>query len=181
MPFVATANLSNVLKVHKNLSERLARFYIALLVIGVEKLHDSGILLRNLSITSLIIDQDGYIQLFDFGRTKQGTHSSSLNGSLPYFSPEKVARQEYTKQADWWSVGIIAYELVFGFTPFFHTKKGKHEHNIINNEVTFPNKARIGHTEYFRDFIRKLLVKNPEDRLGSKEDILRHPWFTGIP
>ena len=92
-------------------------------------------------------------------------------------APEVITGDGYDFSADWWSVGILMFQMKFGFTPFQSRNRAANQENIINAEVVWPNKARFPRSEQFDDLVMKLLVKDRTERLATHEDVLAHEWF----
>lgn len=102
-------------------------------------------------------------------------------------APEQLDRSGHGLEVDWWAVGCIIYEMMFGNTPFYScVNMEKIEMKIMDVKFMFPNKKKHTHLKYTDevvDLIKKLLVKDVKERLGSKDDmkeVLEHPWFKDI-
>lgn len=159
-------------------------------------LHEAGIVYRDLRPENILLDENGFIKLCDFGITKQLSHYTDLTGSFAgapeYLSPEIILGQGHNKNTDWWGLGVLLYEMAYGFPPFFNQNTDIMYEMICNGDVHFedldssfyPNKA-VNPTlfKYFTDLIRKLLIKDYSKRIGSKdeiEDFKTHPFFEGV-
>ena len=133
-----------------------------------------------------MLDQDGYLKLIDFGlatvlRLNQVAYDSC--GTPEYMAPESVKCEGSNFSADWWSVGVIMYEMLFGVTPFKNNSKSALFHGITSKDVTFPNQVRVPHSDEFEDLVSQLLNRNIVDRIGSEggaQQIMAHPWFAGF-
>ncbi|KAK4804800.1 hypothetical protein SAY86_004617 [Trapa natans] len=161
-------------------SEDQARFYTAQIVSAVSHLHSCGIVHRDLKPENILMDADGYVMLTDFGLAKEidgSSRSNSMCGTTEYMAPEILLSKGHNKDADWWSVGILLYEMLNGQPPFTHTNRQKLQQRIINEKVKFPPRL----TAEAHSLLKGLLQKEPSKRLGSGpdggEDIKRHRWF----
>uniref|UniRef100_A0A8C6L378 non-specific serine/threonine protein kinase n=1 Tax=Nothobranchius furzeri TaxID=105023 RepID=A0A8C6L378_NOTFU len=147
--------------------EELAQFYIAELTCAVESVHKMGFIHRDIKPDNILIDRDGHIKLTDFGlkaRQHQRCLAHSLVGTPNYIAPEVLLRTGYTQLCDWWSVGVILYEMVVGQPPFLASTP------LETHRVSFAS-----------DLIVKL-CRDPEDRLGKNgaDEIKAHPFFKRI-
>ena len=127
-PFMKGGDLYHKLKIDGYLPEDLVRFYTAQVAIALQHLHEFGIAYRDLKPENILIDEDGYIKLCDFGASVhfQGTKKeTSFAGSPEYASPEMITHEGHTIMSDWWSFGILIYELLYGITPFFNKDKNR--------------------------------------------------------
>ena len=97
--------------------EDLARVYTAEIISAVSHLHEKGIMHRDLKPENILMDVDGHVMLTDFGLAKEfeeNTRSNSMCGTTEYMAPEIVRGKGHDKAADWWSVGILLYEMLTG-------------------------------------------------------------------
>ena len=133
-----------------------------------------------------MLDENGYVKLIDFGLAKLiGHEAKSFCGTKEYMAPEMVKEVGHDFAVDWWATGILLYEMVFGTTPFFNKNEFKLFENIKNKMPWFPDKKKYGieYSDELVNLIGQLLEKDPQKRLGSKNDyqeILGHPWFEDI-
>ncbi|KAF1315694.1 Agc/akt protein kinase, partial [Globisporangium splendens] len=163
-----------------------AHFYTAELVLGIHHLHQHDILYRDIKPENVMIDAEGHIALVDFGLAK--LHVSNYNGaktmagSPQYTAPELLlpkAKRSYGKAADWWSLGILLYEMSVGKSPFYDNNIEKMYSKIQNDPLTFPEKPDL--PDDLKDILRGFLQKDATKRLGSNiSDILHHPYFSQI-
>lgn len=166
-----------------------AKFYIAELVVAIESVHKRNIIYRDLKLENILLDEEGHIKLTDFGLSKELikdelNRANSYCGTIEYMAPEVVERtaQGYDETVDWWSLGVIAFELMTGCSPFTvdgHSNTSKDiARRILTKRVPFPrnfDKSAL-------DFISRLLEKIPRRRLGRKgvDEIKHHPFLIDI-
>ncbi|KAE9133721.1 hypothetical protein PF010_g2722 [Phytophthora fragariae] len=163
-----------------------AHFYTAELVLGIHHLHQHDILYRDIKPENVMIDADGHVALVDFGLAKlhvsEYKGAKTMAGSPQYTAPELLlpkAKRSYGKAADWWSLGILLYEMSVGKSPFYDNNIEKMYHKIQNDTLVFPSKPVL--TDELRSILRGFLQKDPTKRLGTNiSDILQHPFFRGI-
>ncbi|EOY20195.1 Serine/threonine protein kinase 2 isoform 1 [Theobroma cacao] len=163
--------------------EDLARIYTAEIVSAVSHLHANGIMHRDLKPENILLDADGHVMLTDFGLAKEfdeNTRSNSMCGTLEYMSPEIVLGKGHDKAADWWSVGILLYEMLTGKPPFIGGNRQKIQEKIIKDKIKLP--AFLSSEAH--SILKGLLQKEASKRLGSgqggSEEIKRHKWFNSI-
>ncbi|OQS05950.1 RAC family serine/threonine-protein kinase, partial [Thraustotheca clavata] len=168
------------------ISSARAKFYTAELVLGIHHLHQHDILYRDIKPENVMIDADGHIALVDFGLAKlhvsEFKGAKTMAGSPQYTAPELLlpkAKRSYGKAADWWSLGILLYEMSIGKSPFFDSNIEKMYQKIQNDPVMFP--ATPETSPELQDLLLGLLRKDPHQRYGSAiSDILQHPFFADM-
>ncbi len=150
-------------------------------------LHEHQIVYRDLKSENVLFNKDGYIKLADFGMaTKLEDHKRgySFCGTAEYLAPEMLSNEGHDKTLDWWTLGVLLYEMLIGLPPFFHKNKNKMYLMIKESDVVFPNeKHEIRISPEARDFIKKLLTKDKTQRLGVHndiKDILEHDFFKDL-
>ncbi|ORY89957.1 kinase-like domain-containing protein [Syncephalastrum racemosum] len=163
-------------------SENVARFYIAELVVALEHLHSLGIVYRDLKPENCMLDGNGHILLTDFGLSKVALNekANTICGTAEYMAPEILMEMHYDKSVDWWTLGILLYEMLTGRTPFRNKNRKKMMDNIQKKKLEVPYYVSAD----ARDLLIRLLRKNPNVRLGSGEDgaqrVKSHPWFRKV-
>lgn len=121
--------------------EDLARIYTAEIVSAVSHLHSNGIMHRDLKPENILLDADGHVMLTDFGLAKQfeeSTRSNSMCGTLEYMAPEIILGKGHDKAADWWSVGVLLFEMLTGKPPFCGGSRDKIQHKIVKDKMKLP-------------------------------------------
>ena len=189
MNFVKGGELYRHLSRMKRFSEEQAQFLIAQVALALGHLHKKNILYRDLKPENILFNEDGYLLLADFGLAKmtksKKDQTNSFCGTPEYLSPEMIIGTGHDHTVDWWTLGILLFELLVGITPFFHRNNHRMQYLITECPVTFPDKARLGFevSPVARDLIKSLLEKDKTKRLGAQEDVaevLRHPFFNGL-
>ncbi|ORY37602.1 kinase-like protein [Rhizoclosmatium globosum] len=168
----------------QHFSEARAKFYACEVLLALEYFHKNDIIYRDLKLDNILLTLDGHIKIADYGLCKEGmpfgSKTTTFCGTPEFMSPEILMEKPYTRSVDWWSYGVLIYELLLGQAPF----KGENEDEIFNSilykDPLFPaNMDRDA-----MDLILKLLTKKPEERLGSTvedaDEIKRHPWFRDV-
>ena len=130
---------------------------------------------------NIVLDKEGYLSITDFGISKfMDSKTHKLEGTLGYVAPEVLARRDYSPLSDFWSLGILIYEMTQGYHPFFNENTGIMKKFIKKKRLIFPhNKTSTAS----KDLIGRLLLKDPKKRLGTKGGasvIKQHPWFKNL-
>jgi protein-serine/threonine kinase len=165
--------------------EARAKFYIAELILALQHLHDHDIVYRDLKPENILLDANGHIALCDFGLSKanltQNDTTNTFCGTTEYLAPEVLLdEQGYTKMVDFWSLGVLVFEMCCGWSPFYAEDTQQMYKNIAFGKVRFPRDALS--TEG-RNFVKGLLNRNPKHRLGANGDakeLMAHPFFHDI-
>ncbi|KAK4516022.1 uncharacterized protein ATC70_010983 [Mucor velutinosus] len=166
------------------LPEKHVQFYAAEIALSLQYLHSKNIIHRDLKPDNILLDEKGHAHLTDFNIAVQLNHKrtkplTSIAGSLAYISPEILKKQGYSYSVDWWSLGIVLYELLYGQRPFKAKSNEDLQKSIISDPVEFPKEPRISHEAM--DFIRELLNRDISQRIGVGESgfkrLKRHPWL----
>ena len=184
MNFIRGGELFKHLTNCKFFPEEKAKFYSAIIGLALEYLHTHGIVYRDIKPDNILIDEDGYLKLADFGMSKMlkdQERAFSLCGTPEYFAPEIITREGHNKAADWWSYGILLYEMLYGVSPFYSKNTEKMFDLITKSDLKFPK--NIDTSEEAKDLIKKLLIKKQDLRFGSEggfQTIKNHPFFKGF-
>ncbi|KAL8692505.1 MAG: hypothetical protein Q9218_002479 [Villophora microphyllina] len=166
-------------------NEGRAKFYIAELILALQHLHRYDIVYRDLKPENILLDANGHIALCDFGLSKANlTKDDTTNtfcGTTEYLAPEVLLdEQGYTTMVDFWSLGVLVFEMCCGWSPFYADDTQQMYKNIAFGKVRFPRDALS--TEG-RNFVKGLLNRNPRHRLGAindAEDLKAHPFFADM-
>ncbi|CAL1716893.1 unnamed protein product [Somion occarium] len=172
------------------MEEEIVRFWAAELASAVHYLHMQRIIHRDLKPDNILLDSMGHAHITDFNvaihYSERRLHTS-IAGSMAYMAPEVVGRKGYTWPVDWWSLGVVLWELLFHRRPFDGRTSEKMTHSILKDPLRFPSNVNEYVSKEGQDFLRGLLDRNPRTRLGCRngrtngmDDIHDHPWFSSI-
>ncbi|XP_063063448.1 ribosomal protein S6 kinase alpha-3 isoform X1 [Engraulis encrasicolus] len=165
-------------------TEEDVKFYLAELALALDHLHGLGIIYRDLKPENILLDEEGHIKLTDFGLSKEAidheNKAYSFCGTVEYMAPEVVNRRGHTHSADWWSYGVLMFEMLTGTLPF----QGKDR----KETMTMILKAKLGMPQFLspeaQSLLRSLFKRNPSNRLGAGpdgvEEIKRHSFYSTI-
>ncbi|KAG5952771.1 hypothetical protein E4U53_008100 [Claviceps sorghi] len=165
--------------------ERRAKFYIAELILAIQHLHNNDIVYRDLKPENILLDANGHIALCDFGLSKANlTKNDTTNtfcGTTEYLAPEVLLDESgYTKMVDFWSLGVLVFEMCCGWSPFYAEDTQQMYKNIAFGKVRFPRDTL---SQEGRNFVKGLLNRNPKHRLGATDDaeeLKQHLFFGDI-
>ncbi|XP_061738702.1 STKc_SGK domain-containing protein isoform X2 [Nerophis ophidion] len=163
--------------------EPRARFYSAEIASALGYLHSLHIVYRDLKPENILLDSQGHIVLTDFGLCKEGLEDNGTTttfcGTPEYLAPEVLQKQAYDRTVDWWCLGSVLYEMLYGLPPFYSRNTAEMYNNILHKApVHKPNVSNAG-----REMLEGLLQKDRTKRLGVKEDFLElkyHSFFSPI-
>ncbi|KAJ3452389.1 non-specific serine/threonine protein kinase [Anaeramoeba flamelloides] len=184
LDYAPGGELFSHLKKNGKFSKDRTRLYVAEIILGLEHLHKMDIIYRGLKPENLLIDEGGHVKIADFSyvrtdlRKKSGGKTNTFSEKPEYLSPEIILNKEYTEVVDWWSLGILIYEMLVGMPPFYAEELDDLYMLILRSQIKVPSSVKTA----ARDLILKLLDRNPTTRLGSNgsSDIKKHPFFSGI-
>ncbi|XP_035900416.1 ribosomal protein S6 kinase 2 beta-like isoform X2 [Anopheles stephensi] len=164
-------------------TEEDVKFYLAELALALNHLHSIGIIYRDLKPENILLDQDGHIALTDFGLSKQpldGSKTYSFCGTVEYMAPEVVNRKGHTFAADWWSFGVLMFEMLTGNLPFHGSNRNDTMNQILKTKLGMPENL----SPEAQSLLRALFKRNPQNRLGAGpngiDDIKRHEFFANV-
>lgn len=169
-----------------NMKEDVVRFYVAELAIGLDYLHKQQIVHRDLKPDNVLLDEKGHAHLTDFNIAVHFSHRrplTSVAGSMAYMAPEVLAKRGYLSSVDWWSLGVMTYELLFGRRPFRGKTNSGLTNSILFDKCSFPENVGTIVTPQATSCIRALLERDVKKRMGCKagiEDFKAHPWFASL-
>ena len=200
MEFLQGGDFMSLLIKKDILTEEEARFYTAELILAVDSIHKLDCIHRDIKPDNILIDKNGHIKLSDFGLAKVSdklyennkaqefnrnklTHQKNYScvGTAYYVAPEVLNKNGYGKDIDWWSVGVIFFEMLAGYAPFCSEETKDVCMKVLNWQkyLKFPDEIKI--SDEAEDLIKKM-INNSNERLGKNgvEEIKAHPFFKGI-
>jgi protein kinase A len=191
LDYVPGGELFSYLRKFRRFDEPTARFYAAEIVLVLEFLHEQkdGVAYRDLKPENLLLDAQGHIKLVDFGFAKRlGTHGDrpvetyTLCGTPEYLAPEVIHNKGHTAAVDWWALGILIYEFLTGYPPFWHQNPIEIYKQIVEKPVLFPVEPRI--SDEAQDIIRSFCTVDRSRRLGNisggAQCVKDHPFFRDV-
>lgn len=158
-----------------------AKFYVGSVTLMFDFLHSAGIIYRDLKPENLLLDYEGFLKLTDFGFAKKVAFKTyTLCGTPEYIAPEVLLNKGHGKGVDWWTLGILLYEIVSGQPPFLDDEPMGIYQQVLAGRVSFPR--------YFdrsaKNLTKKLLTADLTKRYGclknGSRDIMDHKWFAGF-
>lgn len=192
LDYVSGGELFTHLYQRDHFTEPEVKIYIGEIILALEHLHKLGIIYRDIKLENILLDSQGHIVLTDFGLSKEflphekDQRTYSFCGTIEYMAPEVVrgGSTGHDFSVDWWSVGVLTYELLTGASPF--TVEGERNNQaeiskrILKSQPPIPENMSAD----VKDFIQKLLVKDPRKRLGGGIDdaleLKKHKFFKGL-
>uniref|UniRef100_A0A0E9X7F8 Protein kinase C delta n=2 Tax=Anguilla TaxID=7935 RepID=A0A0E9X7F8_ANGAN len=157
-----------------------ATFYSAEIVCGLQFLHTKGIIYRDLKLDNVMLDRDGHIKIADFGMCKENVfgdnRATTFCGTPDYIAPEILLGQKYTFSVDWWSFGVLLYEMLIGQSPFHGDDEDELFESIRMDTPHYPRWI----TKESKDLLEKLFERDSTRRLGVIGNIRTHSFFKTI-
>jgi serine/threonine protein kinase len=178
LSYASGGELFSYLSNERMLSEEVTAFYMAEVLLALDHLHSLGIIYRDLKPENVLLDAQGHAVLTDFGLSKVALDTQTVCGSLEYLPPEICQEHAYDKTVDYWTFGIMIYDLLTGQPPFPGHNRKKIMDNIINKKIAYP----VYLSSFSKDLLRRLLKKNPKQRLGNHgvEEVKKQGFFRKI-
>ncbi|XP_030340563.1 ribosomal protein S6 kinase alpha-5 isoform X6 [Strigops habroptila] len=191
LDYINGGELFTHLSQRERFSENEVQIYIGEIVLALEHLHKLGIIYRDIKLENILLDSDGHVVLTDFGLSKEfltdeNERAYSFCGTIEYMAPDIVRGGDtgHDKAVDWWSVGVLMYELLTGASPFTvdgeKNSQAEISRRILKSEPPYPQEM----SALSKDIIQRLLMKDPKKRLGcgptDADEIKQHPFFQNM-
>ncbi|XP_028319278.1 cAMP-dependent protein kinase catalytic subunit PRKX isoform X2 [Gouania willdenowi] len=181
MDYVPGGELFSFLRSRGRFSNATGLFYTSEIVCAIEYLHSKEIVYRDLKPENILLDSEGHIRLTDFGFAKKLSDKTwTLCGTPEYLAPEVIQSKGHGRAVDWWALGILAFEMLAGYPPFFDDNPFGIYQKILAGKLEFPRHLDF----YVKDLIKKFLVIDRARRLGNMkngaDDVKKHRWFKSV-
>merc|ERR1719204_175830 len=180
MDYCSGGDFFGFLRIKKRFTERETRFYAGEIALALECLHKNKIVYRDLKPENMLLDSTGHIKMTDFGLSKDTSKSLDMKtfcGSTTYLAPEVIVHElrekGYTQAVDWWSYGVMFYEMLTGLPAFYDRNAQLNYTKIMFSNI--PMHKRF--TRECRSLIFDLLEKDPKERIGKFSEIKKHAFF----
>ena len=170
---------------YKHFSEEQTRFFISCIVLGLEYIHIKLVIHRDIKPENLVFDSKGYLCITDFGiaRVWVADNARDTSGTPGYMAPEVMCRLNHGVSVDYFAVGIIVYEIMFGIRPYLGKSRKEIRESILAKQVQIKREdIPDGWSAEAADFVNRLLQRKPINRLGfnGPEELKTHPWLANI-
>ncbi|XP_058596003.1 ribosomal protein S6 kinase alpha-5 isoform X4 [Neofelis nebulosa] len=191
LDYINGGELFTHLSQRERFTEHEVRIYVGEIVLALEHLHKLGIIYRDIKLENILLDSNGHVVLTDFGLSKEfvaeeGERAYSFCGTIEYMAPDIVRGGDsgHDKAVDWWSLGVLMYELLTGASPFTvdgeKNSQAEISRRILKSEPPYPQEM----SALAKDLIQRLLMKDPKKRLGcgprDADEIKEHLFFQKI-
>ncbi|KAF7731754.1 camp-dependent protein kinase catalytic subunit [Apophysomyces ossiformis] len=186
MDYVPGGELFSVLRRSHRFPDHVAKFYAAEVILAIEYLHSKDMIYRDLKPENLLLDAQGHIKITDFGFAKHVPDVTwTLCGTPDYLAlsnlaPEIIQSKAYGKAVDWWSLGVLIYEMLAGCPPFYDDDHMKLYEKILEGKIRWPQYFDVQAKDLLKRLLARDLTKRYGNLKGGSEDIKRHPWFHGV-
>lgn len=182
MDFIEGGELFSLLRKSQRFPNPVAKFYAAEVTLALDYLHSHNIIYRDLKPENLLLDRHGHLKITDFGFAKEVPDITwTLCGTPDYLAPEVVSSKGYNKSVDWWSLGILIFEMLCGFTPFWDSGSPlKIYENILRGRVKYPPYVHPDAQDLLGKLITHDLTKRLGNLHGGSKDVMTHPWFAEV-
>ncbi|KAG8714652.1 serine/threonine protein kinase, AGC, partial [Ceratobasidium sp. 395] len=178
LSYVPGGELFSHLRRAGRFSPDVTRFYLSTIVLALRHLHAYDIIYRDLKPENLLLDHRGYLRIADFGFAKiVPDRTWTLCGTPEYLAPEIIQSTGHGKAVDWWACGILCYEMLVGYPPFFDDNPFGIYDKILRGKVYWPKELDRGSKELIQEFLQPDRSRRLGNLGGGVEDVLLHPWF----
>lgn len=179
--YVCGGELFTYLRNQGRFDTAAANFYASEIILALEYLHSLMIVYRDLKPENLLINRNGHLKITDFGFAKKlRDRTWTLCGTPEYLAPEIIQSKGHNRAVDWWALGILIYEMLVGYPPFYDDNPFGIYEKILSGKIDWPRQM----DPIAKDLVKKLLVLDRTKRLGNMkngaDDVKRHRWFKNL-
>ena len=170
----------------RQFSEEVTKFLIACLLHALEAVHSVNVIHRDIKPENLLLDNQGYLRLTDFGVAcnARQDNSGETSGTPGYMAPEVMLRKNHGLAADYFAVGVIAYECMLGHRPYVGKNRREIRDQILSRQAQVKNfEIPVNWSSQSAEFINACLLRNPDERIGATRgtiELKSHAWFDGF-
>ncbi|KAI8357031.1 kinase-like domain-containing protein [Mortierella sp. GBAus27b] len=184
MEYVRGGDLMMHIQRDRRFGERRAKFYGCEVLLALQYFHQNNIIYRDLKLDNILLTMDGHVKIADYGLCKEnmphGATTRTICGTPEFMAPEIIEEQPYDRSIDWWTFGVLMYEMLLGRAPFSGEEEDDIYDSIMDDEPLFPQ--GFGRNE--KALLQSLLTKVPSLRLGAgpgdAEDVKAHAYFRDV-
>lgn len=181
LEYVQGGEMFTYLRKYQRFSNQVAKFYAAEVLLALEYLHSKNVIYRDLKPENILLDSRGHVKITDFGFAKMVPDVTwTLCGTPDYLAPEIIQSKGYGKSVDWYALGILIFEMLAGYPPFYDEDHFKLYEKILIGKIRWPQHI----DPYAKDLIKRLLTSDLTKRYGNLKggvgDIKRHRWFADV-
>ncbi|KAJ7582579.1 putative cyclic AMP-dependent protein kinase catalytic subunit [Mycena floridula] len=181
MSYVPGGELFTHLRRAERFTPDVTRFYLATIILALKYLHSFNIIYRDLKPENLLLDSRGYLRLTDFGFAKiVDDRTWTLCGTPEYLAPEIIQSDGHGKAADWWACGVLCFEMLAGYPPFFDESPYGIYEKILTGHIDWPDVIDPLSRKLISGFLNPDRTQRLGNMIGGPQDILDHPWFLGV-
>ncbi|KAE9368177.1 Pkinase-domain-containing protein [Stipitochalara longipes BDJ] len=180
--FVEGGELFSLILKSQRLPNSVAKFYAAEIVLAISYLHSHNIVYRDIKPKNILLDRHGHLKLCDFGFAKEVSDITwtLCCGTPEYLAPEVLNDKGYNKSVDWWGLGILIFEMLCGFTPFWDLSPMKIYENIFKGRIRYPPYINPDAEDLLKQLLTADLTRRLGNLHGGSEDVKNHMWFAEV-
>ena len=172
---------------YRKFSEEQTRFFMSNMIYALKYIHENNVIHRDIKPENLVLDENGYVRITDFGIAKENMpdNSSETSGTPGYMAPEVMKAKNHSFPVDFFAIGVIGYEFMLGKRPYYGKNRQEIKEQMLSKEAVIKEEnIPKGWSSDSLDFINHLLKRKIGERLGSKDgakELMRHPWLKYYP
>ena len=181
LEYIDQGDLFTFINLKGRLSEEVSVYFFRQMISAISYCHSFNICHRDLKPENILLDKNGHIKITDFGFAKEVKDVTwTLCGTPDYIAPEVVTTKPYNKSVDWWSLGVLIFEMLTGYTPFYDKTPMKTYENILLGQVRYPSYLHPDAIDLLQKLITKDLTRRLGNLQGGSNDVKFHPWFAEV-